>query len=1084
MKANKFVLQFFAGIRQFYSQKSLRSVFALFLMINLIFAGQTANAAREASVLAATDPAGSIHIEAGGTANFTDSNGNLWLADTGFTAGAGGVVDRGNIAIGNTVDDRIYQTERWGMTAFAYNVPNGSYQVNLHFAETYAGITGAGQRVFSANVEGTAINNIDVYAQAGGLNNALIKTANVIVTDGQLNITFTATANNPEINGIVIIPVNVVTNTPGPSPTATATSNTPVSTCAQRGIIDAGEYYIQNNEWNSNDPQCITYTGGTAWSLTTANFNFAVPGVPATYPSIYKGCHWFNVPECTPNSGLPLRVNTLTSVKSTWHNSLPAGNHAYNVAYDLWTHSAPYSPGQPDGTEVMIWINTVGGPVPFGPLLGNVNIAGYNWNVYGGNMPSWKVISYQNTAGVASVDNLDVLAIMNDSINRGWMRPTDYLIDAEAGYEIFKGGQGLATTLFSFNASSGSTVTPSNTPTKTNTPTATNTLPPSNTPTVTNTLPPSNTPTNTATATKTATATNTPVANAIRIEAGGTANFTDSNGNLWLADTGFTAGAGGVADRGNIAIGNTIDDRIYQTERWGMTAFAYNVPNGSYQVNLHFAETYVGITGPGQRVFSANVEGTAINNIDVYAQAGGLNNALVKTANVIVTDGQLNIAFAATANNPEINGIEIIPSGPTATPTITATATNTLPPSNTPTKTNTPTATNTLPPSNTPTNTATPTNTPVVSAVRIEAGGAANFTDSNGNLWLADTGFTAGAGGVVDRGNIAIGNTINDRIYQTERWGMTAFAYNVPNGSYQVNLHFAETYAGITGAGQRVFSANVEGTAINNIDVYAQAGGLNNALVKTANVIVTDGQLNITFAATANNPEINGIEIVPSGTVPTPTITQTPGGLDPNYRGTPFQDSVYSGGAQQIPGVVQFEYYDLGGEGVAYHDTDTANSGSCGLNPCDGTYLNTFRNLESADTSYTKFGNNPAIDDSQYVLVPQTPNKLYLGWTVNGEWTNYTVNVQQAGLYSINLMYTNPLGGTISFSLDGQDVSGPITPILTFNAADTLNWRNWHHWNKTNDIARVRLPAGLHVLKLNINLNGNFDYAEFTYVGP
>jgi hypothetical protein len=882
------------------------------------------------------------------------------------------------------------------------------------------------------------------------LNNALVKTANVIVTDGQLNIAFTAITNNPEINGIVILPVNVATNTPGPSPTATATSNTPATTCAQRGIIDAGEYYIQNNEWNSNDLQCLTYTGGTAWSLTTANFNFPVPGIPATYPSIYKGCHWFNVPECTPNSGLPLRVNTLTSVKSTWHNSLPAGNHAYNVAYDLWTHSAPYSPGQPDGTEVMIWINTVGGPTPFGPLLANVNIAGYNWNVYGGNMPSWKVISYQNTAGVASVDNLDILAIMNDSINRGWMRPTDYLIDAEAGYEIFKGGQGLATTLFSFNASSGPTATPTITATASNTPTKTFT------PTITN----------------------TPVANAIRIEAGGAANFTDSNGNLWLADTGFTAGAGGVADRGNIAIGNTVNDRLYQTERWGMTAFAYNVPNGTYQVNLHFAETYAGITAAGQRVFSANVEGTPINNIDVFAQAGGLNNALVKTANVIVTDGQLNITFTATANNPEINGIEIIPSGPTATPTITATA------SNTPTQTFTPTVTNTPLPSNTPTITATATNTPVATAVRIEAGGAANFTDSSGNLWLADTGFTAGAGGVADRGNLAIGNTVNDRLYQTERWGMTAFAYNVPNGTYQVNLHFAETYAGITGAGQRVFSANVEGNAINNIDVYAQAGGANLALIKSACVNVADGQLNITFAATTDNPEINGIEIIPSLTCPTPTVTPTPGGQDPNYKGTPFQDSVYTGGPQQIPGVVEFEYYDLGGEGVAYHDTDTANSGSCGLNPCDGTYLNTFRHLESADTSYTKFGNNPAIDDSQYVLVPQNPNKLYLGWTVNGEWANYTVNIQQAGLYSINLMYTNPLGGTISFSIDGQDVSGLITPILTFNAADTLNWRNWHHWNKTNDIARVRLPAGLHVLRLNLNLNGNFDYAEFNYVSP
>jgi hypothetical protein len=322
---------------------------------------------------------------------------------------------------------------------------------------------------------------------------------------------------------------------------------------------------------------------------------------------------------------------------------------------------------------------------------------------------------------------------------------------------------------------------------------------------------------------------------------------------------------------------------------------------------------------------------------------------------------------------------------------------------------------------------------------------------------------------------------VDDRIYQTERWGATAFAYTVPNGAYQVNLHFAETYAGITAAGQRVFSANVEGTTIANIDVFAQAGGANKALIKTANVTVADGQLNITFTATANNPEINGIEIIPTGSI----VTNTPGpSPTPGTGGTPFCDTVYCGGPQVIPGRVQFEYYDFGGEGVGYHDMDAANQGSCGLNPCNGAYLNEFRKNEGADTSYTKFGNNPAIDDSQYVLVTQEPNKLYLGWTVIGEWTKYTVNVQQAGLYSINLMYTKPQPGTFSFSVNGQDVTGPIDPVSTFNAADPLDWRNWHHWNKTNNIAQVRLNAGVQVLTLNIAFNGNFDYAEFVYVGP
>jgi hypothetical protein len=42
-------------------------------------------------------------------------------------------------------------------------------------------------------------------------------------------------------------------------------------------------------------------------------------------------------------------------------------------------------------------------------------------------------------------------------------------------------------------------------------------------------------------------------------------------------------------------------------------------------------------------------------------------------------------------------------------------------------------------------------------------------------------------------------------------------------------------------------------------------------------------------------------------------------------------------------------YYDLEGEGVAYHDTDPQNHGSGELNPADVTYLNEFRIHEGVD---------------------------------------------------------------------------------------------------------------------------------------
>jgi hypothetical protein len=99
-----------------------------------------------------------------------------------------------------------------------------------------------------------------------------------------------------------------------------------------------------------------------------------------------------------------------------------------------------------------------------------------------------------------------------------------------------------------------------------------------------------------------------------------------------------------------------------------------------------------------------------------------------------------------------------------------------------------------------------------------------------------------------------------------------------------------------------------------------------------------------------------------------------------SYKGTPYRDSRYTGGAQTIPGKVEFAYYDRGGEGIAYHDTDAKNNGSGGLNPADGTYLNEFRMNEGVDISCTKF--HDQIDNNPYNMVNPTQNQLYVGGSI------------------------------------------------------------------------------------------------------
>jgi hypothetical protein len=157
----------------------------------------------------------------------------------------------------------------------------------------------------------------------------------------------------------------------------------------------------------------------------------------------------------------------------------------------------------------------------------------------------------------------------------------------------------------------------------------------------------------------------------LRVNAGMAQPYTDQAGNTWQADQlmtedgsyGFTGTMTDTVDRGtDVAIEGTSDPRIYQTERWSMDGFKAKVPNGTYTVRLHFAETYpdIGIDGP--RVFDVSVEGqTVLKDFNLSEVAGGQRRAYVKTCRgVEVADGVLDIEFARNSQNPEINGIEII----------------------------------------------------------------------------------------------------------------------------------------------------------------------------------------------------------------------------------------------------------------------------------------------------------------------------------------------------------------------------------------------------------------------------------------
>jgi len=146
----------------------------------------------------------------------------------------------------------------------------------------------------------------------------------------------------------------------------------------------------------------------------------------------------------------------------------------------------------------------------------------------------------------------------------------------------------------------------------------------------------------------------------IRINAGAFTPYTDSKGQVWKPDEGFQGGS--TIDRDpDLAIVGTEDRALFLTEHYAMDAFSCKVPNGRYIAKLYFAETFEGIYGPGERVFSFNVQGKEFKDFDIWVKAGGPNRAYIETVPVEVTNGEFRITFTFQQENPAINAIELIP---------------------------------------------------------------------------------------------------------------------------------------------------------------------------------------------------------------------------------------------------------------------------------------------------------------------------------------------------------------------------------------------------------------------------------------
>jgi hypothetical protein len=223
---------------------------------------------------------------------------------------------------------------------------------------------------------------------------------------------------------------------------------------SQSASVSGGAYTIMNNEWHSAAAQCITTDGNDTFTVTNSSIANTAHGTPGGYPFIYKGCHWG---ACTSGSGLPIQVARIHpgTVITGWRTTQPRGSNVYNATYDVWFNQTPATTGQPDGAELMIWLNHHGHVRPAGSLVAsNVSIGSHDYHVWL-RRGRWNTITYTMNTGTTSVSHLDLQALVANAVGRGYIGSFWYLISVEAGFELWRGGAGLATNSFSVNVTGG-----------------------------------------------------------------------------------------------------------------------------------------------------------------------------------------------------------------------------------------------------------------------------------------------------------------------------------------------------------------------------------------------------------------------------------------------------------------------------------------------------------------------------------------------------------------------------------------------------------------------------------------------------
>jgi Malectin domain len=311
----------------------------------------------------------------------------------------------------------------------------------------------------------------------------------------------------------------------------------------------------------------------------------------------------------------------------------------------------------------------------------------------------------------------------------------------------------------------------------------------------------------------------------VRIGAGTSSSFVDTEGHTWVADRYFKGGTAG--SNPELEVTATLKPQLFRS--WRQGDFTYSIPlkPGVYELTLHFVEPVFHPNSDSSRTFNVFINGVhALQEYEILNEAGNGQIVSARTWKDIRPgrDGFLTIEFKPQSNPAVVSAISVLAGTPGRL-------------------------------------------RPIRIATREEP-----YTDSAGLLWSPDRHFS---GGKLVKRIEAIRGTEDPELYRGERYGRLSYTIPVPPSStYTAILHFAETWFGGTGTGganSRLFDILCNGLMLQqNFDVYKEAGGPFLALKKTYRGLkpTPTGKLVFQFVPSKNYAFLNAIEILDEAPAP------------------------------------------------------------------------------------------------------------------------------------------------------------------------------------------------------------------------